>query len=143
MMWNVCAVCQPLHFSLQYALAFHPLKRRMIQSQRTTVGSVFCTDDAAVLNLMLPFCRLFHLLNQMCLSCEVLEVVMVSFAFLEVCVLVLVCGREKQILEAFWDERTVGRENAFLEEGLVEETVYSAFLEDLLMGRSGEACVVG
>lgn len=54
-----------------------------------------------------------------------------SSAFLEVCVLVLVHGEEKQILEASWDERrTVEREKAFLEEGLVEETVYNAFLED-------------
>lgn len=98
---NACAFCQPLHSLLQCALVSHLLKRRMIQSQRTTVGSVFCTDDAAVPNLTLPFCLLFHHLNQMSLFCEVLEVAMESSAFLEFCVLVLVHEEETQILVPF------------------------------------------
>lgn len=32
LMLNACAFCQPLHSSLQCALASHPLKRKMIQS---------------------------------------------------------------------------------------------------------------
>lgn len=51
-------------------------------------------------------------------------------AFLEFCVLVLV-HEEKPILELFWSERTVGKENVFLEVDLVVEIAYIAFFEDL------------